>query len=337
MPKISLVVCLYKERDLLERLLHHCDGLYDDLVVVHDGPEEHSSIPQPDAGEYAADWLSPEQVSLSVPGVPSPLLARDFSVHPLGDTLPSGYRQSGSTCTPGSVHELTQNHGGRFFEGPRCFQQEAHWPFAWSQARHDWMLRLDADEFPSNELADFLRKFRNSDGDTTSSDGYTCIWPPWNGKRASSINVPEWRPFLINRSRISFFGMPEQGPIPDSHWDSTGLILHHQPRRISYGVGNLIFRRQAYTWRHLIAQSLLHTPIDLPRWRWDSPAWPRYWEEIRRSPIRTALKRATLSLPLDILRSIRHGRAIVPYEFLGTAVHRLLVPMRYYLTRNSWR
>jgi glycosyltransferase involved in cell wall biosynthesis len=40
MPRISLVVCLYKERDLLERLLHQAEGYYDDLVVVHDGPEE---------------------------------------------------------------------------------------------------------------------------------------------------------------------------------------------------------------------------------------------------------------------------------------------------------
>jgi hypothetical protein len=40
MTQISLVVCLYKERDLLERLLQHAEGCYDDLVVVHDGPEE---------------------------------------------------------------------------------------------------------------------------------------------------------------------------------------------------------------------------------------------------------------------------------------------------------
>ena len=38
MPKISLVVCLYREKELLERLLKHAQGCYDDLVVVHDGP-----------------------------------------------------------------------------------------------------------------------------------------------------------------------------------------------------------------------------------------------------------------------------------------------------------
>lgn len=47
MPKISLVVCLYKERDLLERLLQNAEGCYDDLVVVHDGDEEAVAAGEP--------------------------------------------------------------------------------------------------------------------------------------------------------------------------------------------------------------------------------------------------------------------------------------------------
>lgn len=40
MPAISLVVCVYKQRDLLKRLLDSAEGCYDDLVVIHDGPDE---------------------------------------------------------------------------------------------------------------------------------------------------------------------------------------------------------------------------------------------------------------------------------------------------------
>ncbi|MFA6560860.1 MAG: glycosyltransferase [Verrucomicrobiia bacterium] len=39
MPAVSMVVCLYRERDFLSRLLAHAEGCYDDLVVVHDGPD----------------------------------------------------------------------------------------------------------------------------------------------------------------------------------------------------------------------------------------------------------------------------------------------------------
>src|SRR5258706_16364249 len=40
MPAVSLVVCLHQQRDLLERLLQKSAGCCDDLMVVHDGPDE---------------------------------------------------------------------------------------------------------------------------------------------------------------------------------------------------------------------------------------------------------------------------------------------------------
>src|SRR5437016_6180409 len=100
MPSLSLVVCLHQQRDYLQRLLHHCAGLYDDLVVVHDGPDS------------------------------------------------SG------------IQAIVEASGGHYFERSRAFQQEPHWPFAWQQAAYDWILRLDADEFPSEPLKLWLRKFR---------------------------------------------------------------------------------------------------------------------------------------------------------------------------------
>jgi glycosyltransferase involved in cell wall biosynthesis len=39
MPAVSMVVCLYRERDFLSRLLKRAEGCYDDLVVVHDGQD----------------------------------------------------------------------------------------------------------------------------------------------------------------------------------------------------------------------------------------------------------------------------------------------------------
>jgi len=39
MPKISLVVCVYGDREPLARLLAESSGCYDELLVVHDGPD----------------------------------------------------------------------------------------------------------------------------------------------------------------------------------------------------------------------------------------------------------------------------------------------------------
>ena len=124
MPAISLVVCVHKERTLLARLLKNAGGGYDDLIVVHDGP----------------------------------------------DTA--------------NMRELVEPAGGKFFVGPQEYQQEPHWSFAWAQAKYDWILRLDADEFPGEELKKWLQTFRKSPEPAATISGYTCIWPLWNGQRA---------------------------------------------------------------------------------------------------------------------------------------------------------
>src|SRR6266568_303553 len=139
MPDVSLVVCVFKEGDLLARLLQYAAGLYDDLVVVHDGPDETNG------------------------------------------------------------RALVEKTGGRFFEAPRDFQQEPHWPLAWEKAAHDWILRLDADELPSEELKAWLQKFRTGPEPPEVISGFTCVWPLWNGTRAVSQRWPAGRHFLFHR------------------------------------------------------------------------------------------------------------------------------------------
>ena len=240
MPAISLVVCLHQQRDLLERLLQKSAGCYDDLVVVHDGPDETN------------------------------------------------------------VRSVVAAAGGRFFERPRENQQEPHWPFAWGQAKPDWVLKLDADEFPSPELKVWLQAFRQAP--EPDLPGYTCIWPLWNGHKAISKKCWDGRIFLFDRRRVKFFGMAEQGMIPEGKVKPLALTLHHQPKRKSYGLHNVLQRQQAYRWREIIARSLLGKPTDLACWRWTAETWPPEWEQIRQQPLRTALKR----LVLGIFRSLRY-------------------------------
>ena len=136
-------MCLYKERDLLERLLTQCDGCYDDLIVVHDGVEYQNL--NGESGEcgksfkasaiipsvrYSPDWQTPESLSLKKPEAPSVELALDYAKLAPNAPMPTGYRLFEGDPLAGSIHELVAQHGGSFYEGPRCFQQEPHWPFA---------------------------------------------------------------------------------------------------------------------------------------------------------------------------------------------------------------
>lgn len=275
MPALSLVVCVHKERELLERLISHTVGLYDDLVVVHDGPD-----------------------------------------------------------TTG-VRSLVENSGGRFFERPRAYQQEPHWAFAWEQAAHDWILRLDADEFPSPEMKAWLQTFRSQPGPDQPISGFTCIWPLWNGRRAISKHWPAGRIFLFHRQRVSFFGMVEQVPVADGHFEALPLILEHQPPRKSYGLRNLVLRKQAYRWRERIAASLLHDPASLACWRWGQRPWPPVWEEIRQRPLRTALWRLTR----EPLRALRAQWCAEHRLFLSAAItspiHHALIGLKFWRLRKT--
>lgn len=234
MPRLSLAVCLHKERDLLERMLERSAGCYDDLVVVHDGPDE-------------AD-----------------------------------------------IRTLVEERHGRFFERPRCFQQEPHWPFAWGQARHDWVLRWDADEFPSDELRAWLVDFRAQAEPPADVSGFTCILPLWDGRRARTKRWPR-RIALLHRQRVRYFGMADQAPIPDGRLVPLELTLHHQPKLKSYGVRYTVARSKVRRWQDEIARALLGKPTDLPCWRWDDPNWPSKWAQIRRRPLWTGIHRFVMS------------------------------------------
>src|SRR5205807_10232957 len=124
MPKISLIVCVHGDREFLARLLSRSGDCYDELLVIHDGPD-------------------------------------------LED-----------------VKSVVEQYRGKFIERPSAYSQEPHLPFAIGEARHDWILRFDSDEYPSPELKDWLIRFRNVTEPDTAVAGYYCVWPAWNGRRS---------------------------------------------------------------------------------------------------------------------------------------------------------
>lgn len=308
MPRISLVVCLYRERDFLERLLRETAGLYDDLVAVHDGPENQSAT-----------------ATTSPPAI-------DYADFPPDGPLPRNYSQPALPTVVGSIHELVIAHGGRFFEGPRSYQQEPHWPFAWWQARHDWILRLDADEFPSAAMHDWLAQFRAGDDPLVS--GFECIWPLWNGQREVTNHWPAVRNFLFRRDRVRFFGMVEQVPLPDDRWEALPLTLCHQPARKSYGLHNILVRRQGAHWRRVIAESLMGKPSDLPRWRWREEGWPNFWQRLRDSPVQAGSYFLARNFLLTLIHVWKTERRLMPAMALATPLHHFLLALKLFRLRK---
>lgn len=223
---------------------------------------------------------------------------------------------------------------GRFFERPREYQQEPHWPFAWGQAAHDWILRLDADEFPSVEMKAWLGEFRQAAEPEETISGFTCYWPLWNGTRAISRKWFAGRNFLFHRKRVRFFGMVEQTPVPDGRYEPLDLVLHHQPRRKAYGVRHILFRKQCRRWRECIARALLGSPTDLACWRWESKDWPMGWEQMRSRPWRTAISRLISGTRLGIREQWRFERRLFPEAAITAPLHHALICLKYWALRR---
>lgn len=233
------------------------------------------------------------------------------------------------------VRGLVEGAGGRFFETPPAAHQEPHWPFAWQQASNDWVLRFDADEFPSEEMKAWLRAFRRSPEPAPGLSGYTCVWPLWNGRRMVTKKWPAGRFFLFHKQRVRFFGMSEQSPIPDGKVETVDCILCHQPRRKSYGMGNLLFRKKAHIWRVTLARDLLGKPADLPGWRWPPDAdWPATWQAIRQRPLRTALYRLLIETLRCLRDQWRREKRFMPMAALSGPVYHAMLCVTYWRLRR---
>jgi hypothetical protein len=236
-----------------------------------------------------------------------------------------------------NIREVVEAAGGRFFERPPAFLQEPHWPFAWGQAGHDWILRFDADEFPSGEMKAWLREFRRAPEPPEDISGFTCIWPLWDGQRAVSKKWPAGRIFLLHKQRVRFFGMCEQMPLPDGKYEPQPFILHHQPKRKSYGVQSMLVRGQARRGAEHIARCLLGKPTDLVCWRWESDVWPPHWEQIRRHPLRTTVKRTIKEILFSFRDQWRAEGRFYPVATFSNPMHSMVICLEFRRLRRLHR
>lgn len=128
--------------------------------------------------------------------------------------------------------------------------------------------------------------------------------------------------------------MVEQVPVPDSSFTALPFVLEHRPARKSYGLRNLVVRKQAFDWRRVIAASLLNHPTDLPRWRWSDPTWPPVWEAIRERPLRTALRRL-VGWPIRTAQAMKRAEGHIALSAaISGGVHHALIAIAFWRARR---
>ncbi len=122
--------------------------------------------------------------------------------------------------------------GARVFVRERYGHSEYHLPFAYEQARGDWVLTIDADEFLSSELRRQLRDLAAA----PDVNGYELLWPLWDGRRYLTTRGPHKRA-LARRSALRMVGIIHSKGEVEGRVVRVALRLDHQPSYDNFAPG----------------------------------------------------------------------------------------------------
>ena len=150
--------------------------------------------------------------------------------------------------------EIAASYGARTLELPLVGHAERHRVVTYDQATSDWILRLDADEYLSGELRAQLRSLV----ERTDVNGYSFVWPIWDGQTYLTTDGPH-RLALFRRRALHFVGHVQSIEQVDEPVLASSLRLEHQPAYNNYTLRTM--RTKWRRWAQINAREYL-TPLD---------------------------------------------------------------------------
>jgi glycosyltransferase involved in cell wall biosynthesis len=165
---------------------------------------------------------------------------------------------------------IAEEFGCRVFVAEAVGNPEYHTVFAYQQARGEWLLTLDADEFLSQELAAAIPELV----DQRTYAGWEFRWPMWDGQRYITRNGP-YKLSLFRRADTSLVGHLQSSEQVKGRVGRHEEVLHHQPL-----YNNFTLRSVTHKYRHwcqIQAHELVSPYADLPKFNYSGPnRWPWY-------------------------------------------------------------
>lgn len=165
--------------------------------------------------------------------------------------------------------DIAEQHGCRTYVLPLSGHAEAATIFAFEQARGEWILSLDADEYLSCSLREHLRELVADE----QVNGYELLWRMWNGTRYITAKGP-YKLALYRRSRLHALGVHHSAEWVDPPVRRVQLQLEHRP-----AYNNFALRTMLTKWRRsakIQACQFLTAFDEIPKFNWDHESdWPR--------------------------------------------------------------
>ncbi len=164
---------------------------------------------------------------------------------------------------------IAERHGARIFVRPLVGHAEASTVFAYTEARGEWILSIDADEFLGEALRERLRELVAAD----DVNGYELLWRMWDGERYITEHGP-YKLALFRRRSVHLLGMIHGVERVDAPVRRVELQLEHRPRYNNLALSTVLTKWRR--WARINAREFLMPYEQIPRFNWDGPTqWPR--------------------------------------------------------------
>ncbi len=165
--------------------------------------------------------------------------------------------------------EIAARYGCRIYVRPLVGHAERSTVFAFQQARGEWILSIDADEYLSQPLADRLRELVREE----EVNGYELLWRMWDGERYITETGP-YKLALFRRSRVHLLGMIHGVELVDPPIRRLELQLEHRPQYNNLALSTVLSKWNR--WARINAREFLLPFAEIPRFNWEGPTdWPR--------------------------------------------------------------
>jgi glycosyltransferase involved in cell wall biosynthesis len=165
--------------------------------------------------------------------------------------------------------QIAERFGARIFVRPLVGHAEASTVFAFGQARGEWILSIDADEYLGEQLREQLRRLVADQ----CVNGYELLWRMWDGERYITEHGP-YKLALFRRHSVHLLGMIHGVERVDPPVRRVELQLEHRPRYNNLALSTVLTKWRR--WARINAREFLMPYAEIPRFNWDGPSqWPR--------------------------------------------------------------
>jgi glycosyltransferase involved in cell wall biosynthesis len=187
----------------------------------------------------------------------------------------------------GDCHDRTLDIARRYtdkvFVRPHVGMMEGHLVFAFTQARSEWILRIDADEYLDEIGAKELRVLVNN----PEISGIWCQWELWNGE--NPIHFRGLKKLCLFRVADSAYqGIPHASTqILRGRTVESSITLHHRPsyNNLSWNTA----RKKRQTWVPIHAQYFFVDQVSIATFNTSLDSWYKFTSYILSHPVRALI------------------------------------------------